>query len=103
MNAFFSWPLLGNKPAPKHNGLKQPSFYLLVILWVSSQDWGQALRGILWLVSPRAPQAAAVTCQLTGSCTGKTGTGKRFKHPVVFFDHCFLGHVSVMSLPSILQ
>lgn len=64
MNAFFSWPLLGNKLFPKCGGLKQPSFYLLVILWVSALDWGQALHGILWLVSLRAPQ---VTCQLTRS------------------------------------
>lgn len=33
-----------NQP-PKRNGLKQPSFYLLMILWVRSLDWGQALRG----------------------------------------------------------
>lgn len=45
INASFSWLVLGNKPAPKRNGLKQPSFYLLMILWVSSLVWGQALRG----------------------------------------------------------
>lgn len=53
-----SWPLLGSKPASKCNGLKQPSFYLLMILWVSSLDWGHSLVVIL-LVSSRAPQAAA--------------------------------------------
>lgn len=45
INASFSWPLLGNRPPLKLNGLKQPSFYLLMILWVSSLGEGQALRG----------------------------------------------------------
>lgn len=74
-----------------------------MILWVSNLDWGQVLLSVLLLVFPRAPQAAAVTCQLSRSCIAEDRAGRPFQHAVVFFDHCFLCHVSVLSLPFILH
>lgn len=50
INASFHWPLLGNKPPPKLNSIKQLSFYLLLVLRVSVLDCGQAVGSGCWSV-----------------------------------------------------
>lgn len=80
INASFHWPLLGNKPPPKLNSIKQLSFYLLLVLRVSVLDCGQAVGSGCW----------SVPCQPTVGSRIVRRLADFFKPPVMFFESCFL-------------